>query len=67
MGQTPLEPQAIDPNTRKHKYRPYCICGQQNLRVSARDNTGQHKGHIPSPKNEIEIPDPTGIEQGSRV
>ena len=38
------------------------ICGQQNVRATARDNTGQTtvKGHTPNARIEIKIPDPTG-------
>ena len=35
--------------------------GQQNVRASTEDNTGQkkpNKGHTPNPRKEIKIPDP---------
>ena len=35
-------------------------CCQQNIRVTARDNTGQNRerGHAPNPRMEMKIPDP---------
>ena len=38
------------------------MCGQHNVRASAKDNTGQNtdKGHTPNPRTEIKIPDPAG-------
>ena len=39
-----------------HKDRPSWMCGEQNVRASARDNTG----HTPSPGIEIKIPYPAG-------
>ena len=38
------------------------ICGQQNVRATARNKTGQNtdKGHISSPRIEIKIPEPAG-------
>ena len=36
------------------------ICGQQNIRATVRENKGQNiqKGHTPSPRKGIKIPDP---------
>ena len=34
------------------------MCGQHNARASAEDNTD--KGHIPNPRIEVKIPNPTG-------
>ena len=38
------------------------MCSQHNVRATAGDNTGQNtdKGHTPSPRIEINIPDPAG-------
>ena len=38
------------------------MCGQQNVRASAEDNTGQNtdKGHTPNLRTEIKSPDPAG-------
>ena len=38
------------------------MCGQQNVRASTEDNTGQNtdKGHTPNPRSEIKIPNPAG-------
>ena len=38
------------------------MCGQQNVRASAEDNTGQNtdKGHTPNPRIGIKILDPAG-------
>ena len=38
------------------------MCVQHNVRVTARDNTGQNtdEGHSPSPRIEIKISDPAG-------
>ena len=40
------------------------MCGQQNFRASAEDNTGEntYKGHTPNPRTEIKIPGPVGLE-----
>ena len=42
------------------------ICGQYNVTVTARDNTGQNtdKGHTPSPKMGIKISNPTSRRGG---
>ena len=44
------------------------MCGHHNVRATAEDNTGQNtdKGHTPSPRIGIKIPDPAGggIEPG---
>ena len=39
---------------------PSCICGQQNVRATARGTTKQHKGHTPSPRIKIKIINPAG-------
>ena len=38
------------------------MCGQHNVRASAKDNTGQNtdKGDTPNPRTEIKILDPAG-------
>ena len=38
------------------------MCGQQNVKATARDNTGQNtdKGHTPNPRIGIKILDPAG-------
>ena len=38
------------------------MCGQNNVRASAENNTGQNidKGHTPNPRTEIKIPDTAG-------
>ena len=38
------------------------MCGQQNVRASAEDNTGQNidKEHAPNTRTEIKSPDPAG-------
>ena len=38
------------------------MCGQQNVRASAEDNTGQNtdKSYTPNPMTGIKIPDPAG-------
>ena len=38
------------------------MCGQHNVRASARDSTGQNtdKGYTPNPRIGIKIPEPAG-------
>ena len=36
------------------------MCGQHYVRVTRRQHRTEHKGHTPSPRIEIEIPDPAG-------
>ena len=44
------------------------ICGQQNVKATARDNTGQNTKDMPSTKIEIKTPDPTKTQsQAARL
>ena len=62
LGQMPVRG-ATDcgPDTRqKHSGVPSRMCGQHNVRATARDNTGKNKdnGHTPNTRKEIKIADP---------
>ena len=55
----------MDQYTRQeHKIECPWICGQQNVRAFARDNTEQNteSGYTPSPTIQFKIPDSTGLE-----
>ena len=69
VGQMPVVgARTFDRNTRRiYNGGPPWICGQQNVRATARHNIGQNtnKGRTPCLKMEIKISDPAGWNSGT--
>ena len=68
LGVMPVEGRQATDQTFREEYKggPPLICGQQNVRVTTRDYTGQNtdKGHSLSPRIEMKFLTPPGIKPG---